>query len=331
MEYRHLDLLEVCELLTRFSSYKLLMHSSPDGDTLGSCTALAHLLMKMNKSVYIVRAEEAFPEHLEPFCSVRTYSPEEAREIETDAVVSVDVASPSQLRYNREIYDRRVTFMIDHHENGTPFADNYVRPNAAATGEIVFEIADALVQRKDIDTIPIEAAEALYLSIISDTGGFKYSNTTPKTHIYAARLIELGVRGAYISKMCFDSKSPAQIEAEKITYNNLRILLDGKLVIAALDSKTKNGLKNEYFENAVNIARSVKGALVSCSLKEKDDTPGDWRVSLRSGVGGPDVSKICAEFGGGGHVCAAGCSILADDVEKAVCIITEKVGEVLSV
>ena len=329
MDYRRLELSQVCDRFVEYSSFKLLMHSSPDGDTLGSCTALAYILGKMNKTVYIVRAEDDFPEHLEPFCSIATYSPMEAKSLDTDAVVSVDVASPIQLRENRELYEGKVTFMIDHHANGTPFADNLVIPEASATGEIVFDIAEELVLRGEIDELPIEAAEAIYLSVISDTGGFRYSNTSPKTHICAAKLIDLGVRHSLISMLCFDSKSPEQIEAEKITYNNLRILLDGKLVIAALDTKTKNGLKNEYFENAVNIARSVKGALVSCSLKEKEATPGDYRVSLRSGDGGPDVSKICAEFGGGGHVRAAGCSLLADSIDEAVNIIAQKVSEVL--
>jgi len=327
--YKKLSVSELCDRLEQYSSFKLLMHSSPDGDTFGSCTALSVLLSEMGKTSYIVYPDKVFPEHLLPFKKLPVYSPAEALAIECDAVVTVDVASPVQLRDNYETYKDKISLMIDHHDNGTPMADNLIRPDAAAVGEIIYDIAEELIARGRVEKMPLEAAEAIYLSITSDTGCFKYSNASPKTHRYAASLIELGVRSAYINMMCFDSKSPEQIEAEKITYNNLHILLGGRLVIAALDTKTKKGLKNEYFENAVNIARSVKGALVSCSLKEKEEFPGEYRVSLRSGTSGVDVSKICAQFGGGGHVCAAGCSVSAESIEKAIGLIVDKVSEVL--
>lgn len=329
MDYRKLSVSELCDRLEGYSSFKLLMHSSPDGDTFGSCTALSLLLAEMGKTAYIVYPDKVFPEHLLPFKTLEVYSPEEAMAINCEAVVTVDVASPIQLRGNYDTYKDSICLMIDHHDNGTPMADNLIRPEAAAVGEIVYEIAEELIARGRVEKMSLEVAEAIYLSITSDTGCFKYSNATPKTHRYAASLIERGVRSAYINMMCFDSKSPEQIEAEKITYNNLHILLGGRLVVAALDTKTKKGLKNEYFENAVNIARSVKGALVSCSIKEKEEFPCEYRVSLRSAPNGVDVSKICAQFGGGGHVCAAGCSIEAPGIEGAIEIICEKVSEVL--
>ncbi len=329
MDFVKLTVSDVCDRLKRYDSYLLLMHSSPDGDTLGSCTALSLMLKEMGKCAYLVYPDKYFPEYLVPLLSVPVYSPEEAKKLKFDAVISVDVASPTQLRDNFETYGQKLYMMIDHHENGTPMADYLVLPKAAAVGEIMLDVAHELISRGEIKGISGEVAEALYLSITSDTGCFKYSNVTPKTHMYAAELLGLGVRHAYINMLCFDSKSPEQIEAEKITYNNLHILHDGKLVIAALDTKTKQGLRNEYFENAVNIARSVKGAVVSCSLKEKDEYPGDFRVSLRSGHGTVDVARICAQFGGGGHICAAGCSVQAENIDEAIRIISEKVAEVL--
>ncbi len=329
MDFVKLSVSDVCDRLDEHNSYLLLTHSSPDGDTLGSCTALSLMLSEMGKRSYIVYPDKFFPEYLEPFLSVPVYSPVEAKGLDFEAVISVDVASPTQLRDNYEVYKDRLVMMIDHHENGIPMADYFVRPKAAAVGEMVFDIARELIRRKRIAALTIEEAEAIYLSISSDTGCFKYSNVTPETHTYAAELLAMGVRHSYINMLCFDSKSPEQIEAEKITYNNLHILHEGRLVIAALDTATKKGLKNEYFENAVNIARSVKGALVSCSLKEKEEYPGEYRVSLRSGHGTIDVAKICAEFGGGGHICAAGCSINAANIQEAIKIISDKVAEVL--
>ena len=329
MEYSTLSVAQFCDRLEQYSSYKLLMHSSPDGDTFGSCMALSYILADMGKSAYIVYPDEKFPEHLRAFATREVYSPEEAEGIAVDAVMTVDVAAPNQLRGNYDRYRDEIVLMLDHHNSGAPMADNLILPSAAAVGELVFDIASELISRGRITALRAEAADALFLSITSDTGCFKYSNVTPKTHIIAASLIEMGVDSARINALCFDTKTPEQIEAEKITYNNLRILLDGKLVIAALDRETKAGIPNEYFENAVNIARSVKGAVVSCSIKEKDIQPQSYRVSLRSVPGTVDVSRISAELGGGGHVCAAGCAIDAPDIDTAVQILTDKIAEVL--
>ena len=329
MDYRTLSVSELCDRLEEYSSYKLLMHSSPDGDTYGSCMALYYILRDMGKSAVLVYPDEKFPEHLSPFAAVEVCSMERGAEIETEAVMSVDVAAPNQLRGNWELYKDKITLMIDHHDSGSPMADNLIVRDASAVGEIIFDIAEELTARGRISGLCREAADALYLSISSDTGCFKYSNVTPKTHRIAARLLEMGVDAARINALCFDTKSPEQIEAEKITYNNLRILLGGKLVVAALDKKTKAGIANEHFENAVNIARSVKGAVVACSVKEKDITPYSFRVSFRSLPGTVDVSLISAQFGGGGHVCAAGCAIDAPDIDAAIDVITEKLREVL--
>ncbi len=329
MEYSKLTVEQFCDRLENYSSYKLLMHSSPDGDTLGSCMALSHILCEMGKCAYIVYPDEKFPEHLVQFQTVKVYSPSEAEELSSDAVMTVDVAAPNQLRGNWDRYRESIVLMLDHHDSGMAMADNLIRPEASAVGEIVYDIAMELIARGRITHLPRAAAEAIFLSISSDTGCFKYSNATPKTHRIAASLIEQGVPSAKINLLCFDSKSPEQIEAEKITYNNLRILLGGKLVVAALDKNTKAGLANEHFENAVNIARSVKGSLVSCSVKEKDTQQGSFRVSMRSGVDGIDVAQLCAMFGGGGHVCAAGCSIDADNIDAAIAQIVQKVAEVV--
>ena len=329
MEYNKLTVGEFCDSLEEFSSYKLLMHSSPDGDTFGSCMALSYILADMGKSTYIIYPDEKFPEYLREFATCEVYSAEQGEAIMTDGIMTVDVAAPNQLRGNYDRYKDSINLMLDHHNSGAAMADNLIVPSASAVGEIVFDIAEELVARGRIKELRREAADALFLSITSDTGCFKYQNATSKTHIIAARLLEMGVDGARINALCFDTKTPEQIEAEKITYNNLRILLDGKLCIAALDKNTKAGIANEYFENAVNIARSVKGAIVSCSIKEKDIQPQSFRISLRSLPGTVDVSAISAEFGGGGHVCAAGCAIDAPDIDTVVEIITKRIAEVL--
>ena len=144
MEYKKLSVAELCDRLENYSSCKLLMHSSPDGDTFGSCMALYHILAEMGKSAYIVYPDEKFPEHLRPFAAVEVYSPEQSESIVTDAVMTVDVAAPNQLRGNYDRYRDAITLMIDHHDNGTAMADNLTVPTASAVGEIVFDALSIL-------------------------------------------------------------------------------------------------------------------------------------------------------------------------------------------
>ena len=119
MEFKKLSVGELCDRLENYSSYKLLMHSSPDGDTFGSCMALSHILAEMGKSAYIVYPDDKFPEHLVPFSTVEVYSPEQSESIVTDATMTVDVAAPNQLRGNYDRYGSSISLMIDHHDNGT--------------------------------------------------------------------------------------------------------------------------------------------------------------------------------------------------------------------
>ena len=330
-QYSEYSLDRVCNFLTPKKNTLIIFHVRPDADAIGAAFALKLVLEGLGSKALCV-CESEIPSRLAFLTENHQRS---ARfdnmdgSFEFERIITVDTASPSQLGNLQSLFEDKIDLMIDHHENGIKYADYYIRSDYAASGEIIYEIAKRLIETGQLTSIPKDAYDLIYAALSSDTGCFKYSNVTPKTHRIAARLIEMGVEAAKINELCFDSKAPEQIEAEKIAYNNIRILLDGRLVICALDKKTKAGIPNEYFEGAVNIARSVKGTLVSCAVKEKDTQEGSFRVSMRSNVGGVNVAEICASFGGGGHICAAGCSVDASDIDAAIAERVKKVSEVI--
>ena len=209
-----------------------------------------------------------------------------------------------------------VNIMIDHHRMNSPYANYYVDPDASATGEIIYRIADALLLSKG-KSLPLEAAKCLFAAISSDTGCFKYSNVTPYTHIAAAGLIKNGVDGAEINRLLFDTKSPARLHAEKVGLDNIKLCADGKVALVALDydKLTELAVDPEEYDAFIDAARLVEGAQVAISIRRPaEDEP--FRVSMRS-MSDVDVSLICAEFGGGGHVKAAGCSVDASTIKEA--------------
>lgn len=324
-EYSHPSVREICTLLACADSAALICHVRPDGDTLGSAYALASILRALGKRADCVCADPV-PEYLAFLPSEPPLTPEEAAKNEYGITVALDAASPAQLGRSYDLLAGRISLCIDHHENGSEYTNTYVRPEAAAVGEIIFDIWEELSGRGLIGSMPDYTAFALYTSICSDTGCFKYSNVTPKTHIYASRLLAFGAPSAKIAKLLFDTKSPITMKAEAIAQRSLRLLCGGRFSVAALSIAEMEGIPYQYFETAVDIARVVRGSCVAAAIKEQ--TPGVYRISIRSD-GAVNVADICARFGGGGHACAAGASVNAASPDEAVSAVEREVCEAL--
>jgi phosphoesterase RecJ-like protein len=219
--------------------------------------------------------------------------------------------------------------MIDHHSVGTVFADNYIDPTAAATGEIIFDISREFLARKLIKRISKKINECLYASISSDTGCFKYSNVTSKTHKIAAELMKSGIDTAEINRLLFDSKTFEQMKAENAGFDAMHIYYDGKVSVICFTYEMKESLslKDEHLETLIDVARSVAGVEVAIAIRQFNPT-NSFRVSTRAS-GNVDVSKICMHFGGGGHVKAAGCTITAENIQAAADMVLEEVAKQL--
>ena len=318
---------EACDVL-------IIMHVRPDADAAGSAFSLKLLLEAMGKRAYCVCSDE-LPARLRFLSSQDSTLVENLpADFTPKTVISVDVASSSQLGELEAVYGNKIDIMIDHHKSGTPFADNYIRPGIAATGEIIFELSREMLHRKKIPSISKEIDFCIYTAISSDTGCFKYSNVTPDTHRRAAKLLASGIDTAEINRLLFDSKSPEIVQAEKLAMQSLLYFCSGKLSVVPFSSKMKkdNNLLDEHTETIVDIARSIDGVLVGVAIKQSDKDPTSFRVSLRSNCN-INVAEICMSFGGGGHVRAAGCSITAASMDEVVNIIAsavaEKIGEPL--
>ncbi len=311
-DFQKLSLGKTAERLLTFEAPQIAIHVHPDGDTVGSAAALAHAFRSLGKQVIILSADP-IPERLAFLTEGLTVgAPEKGRE-----TLTVDVASPAQLGALREILtgDLAPHLQIDHHERGETFADTLVEPHAAAAGEIVFSLLTALEREGKIPPLSKETLTCLYAAISSDTGGFRFANTTAETHRIAAHLLERGIDAAQINRLLFASHSEDELRAEAAVINAIRTECDGTLAYAVitLSMREKDRLPLDAFETAVDIVRSLRTAKIAAVLKESKVQT--FKVSLRANQA--DVASIAALFGGGGHKLAAGCTIKAENAEEA--------------
>lgn len=315
--FKELSFEALCEKLCEDKNTLILFHSRPDADAVGSAFALRELLCAMGINAICTCSDEV-PERLS-FMTEDVQGSVLLDDFDTghERVISVDAASPAQLGSLFDKLHKDIDIMIDHHAVGTPYADNYIRPEAAATGEIIFDVATWLVENGRIPYVPQKVYNCVYAAISSDTGCFKYANATPKTHATAAKLIELGVDTADINHKLFESKSLKQLKAEGEAARRLSVHDKGRVasVTFPYSAKFSLGLSDEHLETIIDIPRSLGGVEVAFAVRQPEDKS-FYRVSMRSN-GDFDVSKVCARFGGGGHARAAGCSLDSMSIEDA--------------
>ena len=302
----------------------IIFHVRPDADAIGSAFALRFVLEALGSRAYCISSDE-IPHRLkfltdgiqdsslpssvpDDFCSPR--------------IIAVDCASATQIGSIFSDYTPELS--IDHHGTSQRYSDGYVLPNAAATGEIIYDIAKALTEEGLIKSLSDRFYTCIYAAISSDTGGFRYSNTTPDTLRRAAEIISYGIDFADINHRLFVVKPMSALAVESAAIKRLRTYHDGKISVVAIDYPdiVYLGLSRENLDLLIETARALEGALVAISVR-RDEADGAFRVSMRS-VCDVDVSDICAVFGGGGHTRAAGCSINARDLETAVSLVVSE-------
>lgn len=313
-----ISLERIADMLCEKKKTLIIFHVRPDADAVGSAFALRELLRIMDVPVYCACSDEV-PERLQFLCDGTQGSVliDDDFALDYERVVSVDSASPSQLGSLYVRLHKDVDLMIDHHAFGTPYANNYIDPDAAATGEIIYELAKILKAKGRIAEIPERTLNCIFAAISSDTGGFRFSNTTPRIMRIAAELMEKGVDVAALSSLLYDSKPLTQLRAEGAAIERVRIYENGKIasVLFPFELKQKLGAASEHLDSLIDIARSICGVEVAFVVKQME-CGGPCRISIRS-TGNVDVAEICALFGGGGHRCAAGCTLNVDCVEDA--------------
>jgi phosphoesterase RecJ-like protein len=198
--------------------------------------------------------------------------------------------------------DRSPVINIDHHPGNAGYgAVNWVDERAAACGELVFTLVDAL----GVALTP-DIATHLYLAILTDTGSFHFSHLTPRTYELAGRAVAAGADPQWIARTHYDSNSLARVRIFGAVLNDMRIHAEGKVALLTITEALARELGGTYddTEGLINFPLTVKDIEAVAFFKEMG--PGDWRVSLRS-KGAVDTGRIAKQFGGGGHLNASGC------------------------
>ncbi len=310
------------EVIEKGEHILILPHILPDGDTIGSSLALFLALKKMGKTPYILLPDE-IPYNLR-FLPVRYIIKEISKALTPDIVISIDCSDLDRLGIRSQyIRNEGLSINIDHHITNTLFADlNIVEDAASATGEIVY----ALIKEMDVE-MDAEMATCLYTAISTDTGSFKYSNTTPKTHEIAADLLGKGIVLNDITTEVYQNKPPYQVKLLSAVLSTLEFHYDGHVAILLVTENIlgDSGASPADTDGLIEYARDIKGVEVGILLKELK--PGEIKVGLRSKYQ-VDVSKVAGAFGGGGHSKASGCTIygsIEDAKHMLISVLKDKI------
>jgi len=299
---------ETAEILLAHNNFSIVTHRRPDGDTIGSSALLCMGLRQLGKNAHILKNPETTPKYLHLHQGL-TKSMAEAG----DFVVSVDVASDNMLPdcFKALTFDLR----IDHHGSATSFTPvELVEPDAAACGETVYGVL--LEMGAELD---IPMANALYTAISTDTGCFRYANTTADTFAVAAACAKAGAEVFNINQALFETNSLARLKVQAYLLQNAVFLQDGKIAICTLPKAIEQefGANEDDLDNISGFPRSIEGVKLAVTIREE----GERRVKMSvRAVPGQDASALCAKFGGGGHKGAAGASMnmTMDEATKAV-------------
>ena len=310
---------KITQKLLSLESVYILVHTKPDGDALGSSLALCEFLRMLGKTADVVL--ESRPHSSFDFLECEVKTPEEATE--TRAVVVLDCGDLHRVGTTLPVFERASeTVVIDHHATNSGYGDLcLVQGGKSSTGEIVYNII-----KNSGKGYNARVAFLLYVAIISDTGGLRYSSTTPETVRAVAELMEYGIDIAYINRMLFENKPMSKIQLESMVLATLELKCGGKAATVKMTAEMleKSGAEEQDSEGFVNIPRSIEGVEVGVFFKERD---GEVRVSLRSNAYA-DVGLAAKELGGGGHFHAGGCTVQGT-LAEAETVVLEKIEQIL--
>ncbi|SHN71732.1 DHH family phosphoesterase [Desulfitobacterium chlororespirans] len=294
---------QMAEELRKASKVALFSHVSPDGDCIGSMLGIGLALEALGKEVAMFNPDP-IPRNLSFLSGVDKITQSMPDPL-PETLLFVDCADLQRVQLQREdLPADAVILNLDHHISNQNFGRiNWVDSQAAASGELAY----ALVRRLNVE-LTQEIAANFYTALLTDTGSFKYSNTTAKTHQIAGELIEAGISLSDIHHFVFDQTPMVKLELLRRGLNQLQFFAEGQLGMMTLRKQDfeESGAEESLSEGLIDHARTVEGVEVAVLLKEAK--PDVVRVSLRSNRWF-DVNRIADSFGGGGHQRAAGCTL----------------------
>ncbi|MBQ4578006.1 MAG: DHH family phosphoesterase [Clostridia bacterium] len=297
---RKIDVAAAARRLLEAGNILILTHRRPDGDTVGSAAALCRALRKAGKEAWVFANEDITPRLgflLEGLTAPADYA--------HDFVVAVDIADTTLLTDSAKVFADSIDLCLDHHPSNKEFAQELVlHEKAAAAGEVIYLTAKAL--GVDFD---LPMWEALYIAVATDTGCFRFSNTTPLAHRIAADAIEAGLDFLPHNRTFFEAKSKVRFMIERKMFDDMIFSDNGEICCSWLERDWLNsiGATDDDLDNLSTLTMSLEG--VRCGIiltQNKKDKA--YKASVRSHRPA-DASRICQNFGGGGHPRAAGCTL----------------------
>jgi len=301
------DLQAVVAALREHDRFLVATHESPDGDALGSLLATTLALRQLGKNVvmYLAGAGPLPGEYA--FMQLDGLLRELPEDMEERTLVAVDCAKADRMGPDTTPIDRaQLVVDIDHHHDNSRFGDvNLIVADASSTAEVLRDVFAAL----GVELTP-EIAEPLYIALVTDTGRFQYTNTTPKSLRLAAELVEAGADVHAVFQEVYESVQFAKLKLLARALERARVLEGGLIVVSYLvrTDFAEVGAAEPYSEGIIDYLRAVEGAELAALIREPPRDDAARRVSLRASIDELDVSAIARSFGGGGHRQAAGFS-----------------------
>ena len=310
---------QIIEVIRTNSSFLLTSHEGPDGDAVGSSLALASFLRSIGKSV-TVHYQDPVPD-LYAFLPGVDSALQHIPDTDFDVAVVLDIGERRRAGTEFCNFTRvSTTINLDHHLSCENFADyNLIDSSAAATGVLVYRIANAYGYRFDRDT-----ALCIYAAIITDTGSFRYSNANREAFSIAGEMIEYGVNAWDVAEQLYENQPQKRLELLAKCLPTLEVFKDGQAasVTVTSDMYAISGADSELTDGFVNYPRSIRGVEVAIFFRQLEEKK--FKVGFRS-KGKVNVATFSAALGGGGHHNAAGCTVdgTLDDVKATVYRIVE--------
>lgn len=314
---------KVIEAIRKYNKFLITAHVNLEGDSLGSQLGMKALLDSLGKKAIIVDSD-AVPESLKFLSASFEVSNDLSAKMDFESAIVLDCPTLKRTGKVRDLIEKgKFIINVDHHISNEKFGDvNWVDSKASSAGEMVYKIYKGMGIR-----LTKEAALALYIAILTDTGSFNYDNTSQVTHEIAGELLGYGIDPASVSESVYERRSVSDIKLLGLVLATLKVNKAGdvahlEVTNAMLKETGADLVKSEGF---VNYARSIDKVKVAIIFKE--DANGKVNVSFRS-KGEADVNKIASFFGGGGHVRASGC-IIEGTLAEAEKKVLAKVDEIL--
>lgn len=311
-----MELREISKVIIESNKIGITFHTSPDGDAIGSALGLLNGLREIGKDVYII-SREVIPNNLSflPLgCEIDGKI--KAPIYGTDLVIVLDCGNVDRICADLDQYDGTI-INIDHHITNEKYGKyNYIDDKAAATAELIYLLLKELnfVFNEEAESVE-EIGTCIYTGLVTDTGSFRHSNVTKRTHSIAGELISCGVKNSKIHSNLFDNRPFNKVKLMGQSLSNLELLCGGKVAYIEISMKTLEVLKLSHVDTSdiISIALSTENVEVAVVVKEVED---GVKASLRS-KDKVDVRHVAEALGGGGHIKAAGLKIIGSSLEQA--------------